>query len=99
MLFSSVPGRVSSVPLQLYLRVLSALQPYGRTLITFFIPQDIKGKMTQLEEKGAYRDFGASFGERVSMFLIVRERELHYIRWKPDFMIDFIWKLSMAKKR
>lgn len=39
------------LPSQLCLRVLSALQPYVRTLIALFIPQAIKGEMTQLEEK------------------------------------------------
>lgn len=41
----------SAVTFTVMLRVLSALQPYVRTLIALFIPQPIKGEMTQLEEK------------------------------------------------
>lgn len=65
--FPSVPGRIGSESSWLYLRVLSALQPYVRTLTTLFISQAIKGG-----NDSARRDFGSSFGERVSTFWVLR---------------------------
>lgn len=49
--FSSVPGKVSSIPSKFYFRVLLAFQPYGKTLIILFILQDIKGETTQQKRK------------------------------------------------
>lgn len=69
--FPSVPGRIGSESSWLYLRVLSALQPYVRTLTTLFISQAIKGGNDSARREMS-RDFGSSFGERVSTFWVLR---------------------------
>lgn len=71
--FPSVPGRISSESSWLYLRVLSALQPYVRTLTTLFISQAIEGGNDSARREMSIQDFGSSFGEGVSMFLVIRE--------------------------